>query len=318
MSDLTYLEEREEYEKQMPLEHLEEDTYNKIGLDMIGVRQTKWYEIFSEELRTTVTSCLSIEANNRPTAEELIRACERGLQRHEKQLRHYEDTMGLGATDDRYRKLYFRGNEINDMKPEECDFPKSRGLYRRLQEEANVAFDGDLKLPPKWQSIINNVEAEAQLKGLWLPGLQDFRREAGKIIFRPQNEPKLPDAQARPRMNQAMNKLGRLITPANGGKDELEAPNQRNELDLLEELDVRRNLLLEAQLDVEAALALYKQQNSKRVGADPNVAFYTQQQQRPPPNPVTSASDSNDANSGGGGRAPLPDQRQQDQQQSTP
>jgi serine/threonine protein kinase len=309
MSDLTYLEEHEEYEKQMPLEHLEEETYSRIGLDMIGVRQTKWYEIFSEELRRTITSCLDIDAENRPTAERLIQACERGLQRHETQLRDFEAAMGVGATDDRYRKLYFRGNEINDMKPGECDFQKSKGLYRRLQEEANIAFDGDLKLPPKWQPFINDIEAEARLKGLWLPGVQDFRREGGKIIFRPQNGPNVPDTQARPRMNEAMNQLGRLITQANGGNDELDAPNQQDGLDVLEELEARRNLLLEGQLDVQAAFALYKARNPDKVAADPNAVFYTQQQRQTPNNV-------DDDSENGGGGAGLPDHRQRQRQQS--
>lgn len=251
MSDLTYLEDREEYEKQMPAEDLEEETYARIGLDMIGVRDTKWYQVFSEELRGIITACLDIEANNRPTAEMLIAACEEGLQRYKALLSAMETATGI--TDDSARKLYFSGNEINDMRPGQCEFPKTKAVYRRLQAEANFAFDGDLKVPYKWQPIIDEIAEEVEKNGLWPPGVQEFRREAGKISFKP--KPKDAHDQIRQEMNQAMNQLGQLISQHNGRNDQQDV---LDELGILEELEARRNILLEAQMDVHRAFTLWK------------------------------------------------------------
>lgn len=293
MSDLTFLDESDGYELLMPPEMAEEATYARIGGDMIGVRNTSFYQAFSPALRQTITACLAIEASERPSAQTLIATCQQCIRASEAQLRDFEATTG----DFGRRKLFYNGNEINQMTPGNCDFAKSKALYCRLMEEANIAVDGDLKLPEKWKPIIDEVEAEHQAYGLFPPGRQPFRRENGKVVFRPDDSPSsgMPENRgagrddpsvlvqqdlSRRQMNRAINQLGRLIVEANGGVDELDIVDERgaivqhegmDELDVLEELEARRRLLLEAQLNVEVAFELWKQRNPDKVRIDANA-----------------------------------------------
>ena len=302
MSDCLHLENREEYNLNMPYENQEEQVFGQITADMVGVRQTDWCEPYTHELRVLITKCLAIEAGHRPTAKQLITACLQGI-RETQQILNQAVADG-SANRDEQAKLYFKGVEINDMAEGNCDFPCDAKVYQKLKNEALAAQEGDLRLPQRWAGMAGMEIAAARTLGLWPAGVPHFARVNGKVVLRPDYPPpgnpavggannaqggqkalaqnpnayalaqiaKARETLARQRMNLAQNQLNVLIVALNGGVDELDdqqckQPGGMDTVDVAVEHNARRQMLEQTQLKVDQAFELWKQANPVKVNA---------------------------------------------------
>ena len=183
MRDLFYLDDWNQYQDSIGPENTRERRHAESGYEMQPMVPPA--HGYSQNLIAIIGDCMSLEARQRPTAKGLLRRAKAGLRTCVKDLKR----AGIGA-DHPSVKLYFRGNEINDMPQGPHDLDKDWDLDSRYKKVVDNTYKdlrwGRLKPPyAKWGQAIKSDIKHAEHHKLWPTGEGPFRYDGNRVILLP-------------------------------------------------------------------------------------------------------------------------------------
>ena len=138
---------------------------------------------YDHSLIDLINDCLWVEASKRPSALLLRRRAEEGLERCKAKFPDPQDPR---------LRLFFRGNEINDMEFGNAYDKFKSGFRPRSEWDALMRHEyhdlrwGPLRPPyERWKKHIDRAAADARAHGTWPIGQGPFQWVDGGIVFTP-------------------------------------------------------------------------------------------------------------------------------------
>jgi serine/threonine protein kinase len=163
----------------------QEQHYDDVGGKMLDPPDTD--PAYSNELQTLIDNCMDIHQGMRPSAKELVESTKNCLDEWVK----VAQTMSVDDRKD--LRLFYRGNEINQMSPGPNNFDKLDEIFDQIMKNKyqDPALE-QLNLPEKgWHGQKRKFEAE-QAEGLWR--MPQFEMDAnGVTYFEPPQVGKQPN-----------------------------------------------------------------------------------------------------------------------------
>jgi serine/threonine protein kinase len=163
----------------------QEQRYDDAGGNMLDQIITK--PEYSDELQALITTCMDIDQGMRPSAKELVRSTKHQLDVWIKA------AQTMSVQERKELRLFYRGNEINQMSPGPNNFDKSDEIFDYIMKDKyqDPALE-QLNLPEKgWHGQKRKFEAE-QAEGLWR--MPQFEMDAnGVTYFEPPQVGKQPN-----------------------------------------------------------------------------------------------------------------------------